>query len=307
MILAIGDLVWDMVVRPDQPLLPGGDTTGQIELLPGGSAANVAVWCARAGGEVGFIGAVGTDILSKTLAEDLHHEGVTCYLTQRDQRPTGIVLALIDRDGQRSFVTNQGADWTLQPADVPHAALQRARHLHLTAWALFQDPPRAAARHAAQLAQQAGATLSLDPASYQMIRDMGVAAFLDLTAGLTIDLLFPNRDEGQLLTGESDPPAITSRLRQLYPQAQVVLKLDHEGCYLHTHQFQRFCPPETPTTVIDTTGAGDSFAGAFLARWLQDGNLFEAARIANRVGGWVVAHTGARPPIDQKLQKLLLG
>src|SRR5690242_6037923 len=61
-IIAVGDLVWDVLVRPDSMLLPGGDTTGRIALAPGGSAANVAAWLARAGAAAGFIGKVGADV-----------------------------------------------------------------------------------------------------------------------------------------------------------------------------------------------------------------------------------------------------
>src|SRR5436853_1185630 len=200
-IIAVGDLVWDVLVRPDSMLLPGGDTTGRIALAPGGSAANVAAWLARAGAAAGFIGKVGADVFGALIVEDLEHEGVEMHVSRTAEHDTGVILVLIDRQGQRSMVTNQGADFHLMSNDLPSSVLSTCDHVHITAWSLFTDPPRSAAVRAAQLAKTAGATVSFDPASYQMIREMGYDAFTRITADLPIDMLFPNRDEGEALTG----------------------------------------------------------------------------------------------------------
>lgn len=303
-IIAVGDLVWDVLVKPDGMLLPGGDTTGQIQLAPGGSAANVAAWIARSGMPAGFVGAVGRDVFGDLIVESLAGEGVEMHVQRTDARDTGVILALIDRAGQRSHVTNQGADFHLLPEDLPEQALRAARHVHITAWSLFTDPPRAAAVRAAQIAKSAGATVSFDPASYQMIREMGHDRFLRATAGLPVDILFPNRDEGEALTGEREPGAMARELRQMYPGATVALKLDREGCFVaadgHAQHY-----PTADTKVVDTTGAGDAFDGAFLARFLRDGDPAAAAQFANQIGGWVVARDGARPPADDELRELL--
>jgi ribokinase len=305
-IIAVGDLVWDVLVKPDGILLPGGDTTGAIQLAPGGSAANVAAWIARAGGSAGFVGAVGRDVFGDLIAESLAAEGVALHLHRTAARDTGVILAMIDRAGQRSMVTNQGADFQLLPEDLPEPALRAARHVHITAWSLFTDPPRAAAIRAAQVAAEAGATVSFDPASYQMIREMGHDRFQRATRGLRVGILFPNRDEGEALTGEREPEAIARELRELYPGAIIALKLDRDGCFVaadgHAHHY-----PTEDTSVVDTTGAGDAFNGAFLARYLRDSDLAAAAAFANRVGGWVVARDGARPPADEELRALLRG
>ena len=64
-------------------------------------------------------------------------------------------------------------------------------------------------------------------------------------------------------------------------------------------------PPASAPSVVDATGAGDSFAGAFLARWLGDGDPIAAARYANRVSAWVIQHTGARPAPGRRLRAVL--
>jgi ribokinase len=304
-IVAVGDLVWDVLVKPDGMLLPGGDTTGQIQLAPGGSAANVAAWIARCGMPAGFVGAVGRDVFGDLIVESLAAEGVQMHIHRTAARDTGVILALIDRAGQRSHVTNQGADFQLLPEDLPEEALRAARHVHITAWSLFTDPPRAAAIRAAQLAKAAGATVSFDPASYQMIREMGHDRFARATAGLAVDILFPNRDEGEALTGERAPDAIARELRATYPGAVVALKLDSEGCFVAADGHARHYPAPV-AKVVDTTGAGDAFDGAFLARYLRDGDFARAAELANSVGGWVVARDGARPAVDEELRGMLV-
>ncbi len=306
MILAVGDLVWDVVVKPDGLLLPGGDTTGSIKLAPGGSAANVAAWIARCGERAGFVGAVGADVLGDLIVADLRQEGVEAHVIRLRHSETGVVLALIDRAGQRSMVTNRGADHQLLPDMLPEAALRACRHLHITGWSLFSDPPRAAALRAAQIASASGATISFDPASYQIIREIGRDQFDRITADLPVDILFPNRDEGQALTGERDPQAIAAALRARFPGALVALKLDHDGCFIMDHTLAMHVPGRAIDLPVDTTGAGDAFNGAFLARYLSTGDALAAARFANRIGAWVAQRTGARPPIDDELRPMLI-
>jgi ribokinase len=303
-IIAVGDLVWDVLVRPDRLLLPGGDTTGRIELAPGGSAANVAVWISRAGAPAGFLGKVGADEFGQLVVADLEREGVAAHVTRTADHDTGVILVMIDGAGQRSMVTNQGADFHLLPEDLSEEVLRSCGHVHITAWSLFTDPPRAAAIRAAQIAKSAGATVSFDPASYQMILELGHDKFRRITADLPVDILFPNRDEGHALTGERDPRAIAQELHQRFDGAVVALKLDRDGCYVHSKDHAEQYPTGGGP-VLDATGAGDAFDAAFLARYLRDGDEAAAARFANALGSWVVAHYGARPAIDDQLSKIL--
>jgi ribokinase len=203
------------------------------------------------------------------------------------------------------MVTNQGADFDLCPEQLPDEALRAAGHIHLTGWSIFTDPPRAAALRAAQIAKAAGATVSFDPASYQMIREMGNRQFERLIAELPIDILFPNRDEGAILSGEREPEAIAQALQERFKAAIVVLKLDRDGCYVLADGRGAYYP-STLDQAVDATGAGDAFDAAFLARCLGSGDLDVAARYANAVGGWTVNRYGARPPLDDELRQILL-
>ena len=104
-IISVGDLVWDVLTKPDSQLLPGGDTTGRIALAPGGSAANLATWVARSGMPSSFVGKVGVDILGDLLIADLEREGVTAHLQRDPAYDTGVILVMIDQNGQRNSST----------------------------------------------------------------------------------------------------------------------------------------------------------------------------------------------------------
>jgi ribokinase len=303
-VCVVGDFAWDVLIRTNAELLRGGDTFGEVALLPGGSGANVAVWASRCGLAAHFVGKVGRDRMGQLAVDDLDGEGVSHDLIESDSNATGSVAVFVDHTGERSMVSGHGADFFLLPSELPQATITAAHHLHLTAWSFFTDPPRAAARKAAHLASGAGSTVSLDPGSFQMIESLGVDRFVDVTTDLGIDLFFPNKEEGAALTGSKDPAEIASALAALYPQAMIVLKLDADGALVrHGDQVTHVAP--TTNKLVDATGAGDSFAGAFLARWLTGDDPVAAAAFANSVSAWVIEHPGARPQPDARLRRLL--
>ncbi|CAB4880368.1 unannotated protein [freshwater metagenome] len=300
----LGDFAWDVLIRTNSELKKGGDTFGEVMLTPGGSAANVAVWASRSGTATSFVGKVGGDRFGQLAQENLDHEHVDAYLVATDAHLTGSVAVFVDHTGERSMVSGRGADFYLLASELPKSIIAESNHLHLTAWSFFTDPPRSAARTAAKIAKAAGATLSFDPGSFQMIEQMGVAPFLACTQDLGVDIFLPNFEEGQILTGLSEPGEIAQRLTVLYPGALVVLKLDADGSYVHQNGIGTHIPPAT-NNLVDATGAGDSFAGSFLAHVLEHDSAVEAARFATRISAWVIERIGARPEADARLTALL--
>jgi ribokinase len=301
----LGDFAWDVLIRTNSELLTGGDTFGEVVLLPGGSAANVAVWATRCGISTHFIGKIGRDRMGELAAENLDAEAVIHHLIESDSNVTGSVAVFVDHTGERSMVSGHGADFDLLPSEVPRDIVAGARHLHLTAWSFFTDPPRSAARASAHLAKSSGRTLSFDPGSFQMIEELGVDQFLSVTQDLRIDVFLPNKEEGAVLTGATDPTDIARELDRLYPSALIVLKLDADGALVFRDGEATHVPPALTNKLVDATGAGDSFAGAFLARYLCGSDPVSAAQFANQVSAWVIEHPGARPTPDSRLSGLL--
>ena len=194
----LGDFAWDVLIRTNSELLHGGDTFGEVMLTPGGSAANVAVWASRCGMNTRFVGKIGRDRFGQLAQEDLEREKVIAHLVETEAHSTGSVAVFVDHTGQRSMVSGHGADFYLMSSELPVEAISSAQHLHLTAWSFFTDPPRSAARKAARIAREHGATVSFDPGSFQMIQEMGVKNFLAVTADLDFDIVLPNKEEYSL-------------------------------------------------------------------------------------------------------------
>ena len=213
-LLVLGDFAWDVLIRTNTDLLPGGDTFGEVLLAPGGSAANVAVWASRCGLQTSFIGKIGRDRFGQLAKENLDWEKVDAHFIETDMHRTASVAVWIDQSGQRSMVSGQGADFSLFPSELPVDVIESAKHLHLTAWSFFTDPPRSAALRAAQIAKKNNATLSLDPASFQLIKQRGREKFIKIINELQIDIIFPNLQEGQILSGETEPEAIVNSLNK---------------------------------------------------------------------------------------------
>ncbi len=299
----VGDFAWDVLIRTNAPLLTGGDTYGEVNLTPGGSAANAAVWARRCGMPTTFVGKVGSDRLGDLAAEDLATEGVESCLLHSDAQTTGSVAVWIDHQGERSMVSGKGADHYLLPSELPRERLVNAQHLHLSGWSFFSDPPRSAVREAARVAKAGGASLSFDPASFQLIESTGVDRFLSYIRDLGVDLIFPNFEEGAVLSGERDPERIVPALAERMPGTRVILKLDANGARVQDGPSGGIPIPPSPSQLVDATGAGDAFAGAFLAHWMRSQDAVEAARFATSISAWVIERLGARPKPDVDLRE----
>ncbi|MEJ7653860.1 MAG: carbohydrate kinase family protein [Chloroflexia bacterium] len=155
-IAAVGDLVLDVLVRAESALVHGSDVRGAVEFAPGGSAANFAVWAARQGADVRFLGAVGDDFIGDHLLEDLRSEGVVCAGVARLPGRSPSVFASVGMGGERSMVTDRRATLRYGPEHVRTESLAGVEYLHVTAYSLFDAQPAAAAFRAVELARTQG-------------------------------------------------------------------------------------------------------------------------------------------------------
>ena len=199
-IVALGDLVVDIVAATKEPLAHASDAAGAIVFRQGGSAANTARWIARLGGEAAFVGAVGRDEWGRRLGASLTDAGVRVHLVRRAGR-TARIVALVEPGGERTFVTDRGAADQLTPEDLRAAWFAGAAGLHLPAYSLLNEPLGAAARRAAELARAAGATVSVDLASRRPLLSHGRRTAWERIAALAPDLLFANAGEAAALAG----------------------------------------------------------------------------------------------------------
>lgn len=298
-IVALGDLVYDVLVQSDEEELSlESDITAHIMVRPGGSAANFAVQAVRLlgeGGWVNFISKVGQDDSGVALVQSLRREGVHTHVAiAAAGRPTGTVLVFVNRSGRRTMVTDPGASRALTVAELEASAdlLTAAHAFHLTSYSLFTEPPRTAALRACQLARQGGALISLDPSSHHLIETLGRDRYIALAEAAAADIFLPNLDEGRLLSGKDEPEAVARALHRFAPI--VALKLGAAGCIVSKRGRSLRHIPAAPTVAVDTTGAGDAFAAAFIIGYLRNRDLVAAGQLANEAAAGAVSRLGAR-------------
>ncbi|MHB8644415.1 MAG: carbohydrate kinase family protein [Thermomicrobiales bacterium] len=290
-LVAVGDIAVDIRAVAGEALTRGADARGDIRFLPGGSAANVAVWAARLGARATCIGAVGADAWGAWLRDDLRREGVVVIGPRRGR--TATILTFLDADGERTFVTDRAAALTLQPADLPDDLWGGFDALHLPAYSLFDGALAETATMAARRARERGMTLSIDLSSVSLLRAYGPARFAALLADLRPDLLFANLDEAQAVFSVTTAEEAADAMRAV---ARVsVVKRGVAGILVASEAGR--ITAAAPTHAVDSTGAGDALAAAFLVHYGRDGDPARAAWAAVRLAGAVVQGEGARPPV----------
>lgn len=292
LVLVVGDVIDDLIVRPRGPIAHGTDTAAAIEATPGGSGANQAVWLAAAGTRVRFVGRVGAPDLERH-ARVFREAGVEARLVADGEASTGRIVILVEAAGERTMFTDRGANRRLSVDDLPDPVLDGVTALHLSGYALFDPGPRAAVLDLVRRATERGLPVSVDPSSVGFLAAAGPEVFLGWVARAQV--LFPNFDEGRLLTGSSEPETIVERLLERAPI--VALTLGAEGALVATREGTTHTPTVPVPEVVDTTGAGDAFCGAFLASWLVDRDVVVAAELGVRAGARAVTAPGARPSV----------
>lgn len=304
-ILVVGDVIDDIVVRPLGPIAHATDTPARITPSPGGSGANAAVWLARAGARVRFVGRVAAADVARH-AGVLRGAGVEPRLSGDEDRSTGSIVVLVDGDGERTMFTDRGANLGLTAADLPDSVLDGVDALHISGYSLFSDPVRRAVLDLAARARAWGVRVSVDPGSAGFLATVGVERFLGWVHG--IDVLLPNLDEATLLVGGCGSKTADGRRQghacadagqlavALLDVADVVaVTCGAAGVAVGACGVDVVSVASPVVEVVDTTGAGDAFTGAFLAAWLGGGTLADAARRGVTAGAEAVSRTGGRP------------
>ena len=286
-VVVVGDVATDVVVVLSGEPAPGSDRPASITTRGGGAGGNVAAHLAQLGTPPQLVGCVGDDPAGLGLADELAATGVRLALRTVPGVSTGTVVCLVETDGQRSMLSDRGANLELAPGDVTLPG--RGGHLHLSGYTLLDPRPRTAGLTALRAASAAGCTISVDPASTEPLRHYGVDRFLADTEVAT--LLLPNEDEARLLAGCADVEGAARALAERY--RIVVVKLGADGALWATRDMLVHRPAH-PATVVDTTGAGDAFAAGLLSVWLAapdvgpavalDAGLARAALVVSRPG-----------------------
>jgi len=276
LVATIGDLMLDVIVRLEEPLVAGDDVRARTRTGAGGQAANVAAWAASLGAEARCIAKRGADATGELVAAQLAARGVELAGPVADGA-TGVVVSVVGADGDRSMASDRGVAPGFAPDELDEAWLD-CDVLHVSGYALLREPIGATAQLAARLARARGARVSVDVAAWTEIRAYGPVRFRALLDELAPDVLFATEAEWEILGGA-------------YLTAPVgVVKRGPRGCTVVTAEARLDLAP-VEAEVVDTTGAGDALAAGFLL----GGSLEEAARRGLEAAARCVATVGSMP------------
>ncbi len=262
-VVVLGDVMLDVVVRPEAPIEPTSDTPSTVYVTRGGSGANLAVALRATGHDVLFVGAAGRDAACEIFVKALHRAGVTSELETVNE-PTGTVVILVHDDGQRSMLTDRGANQRLSEAFVEECLAGPFDHLHVSGYLLHDPGRRDVGERALAIARERGSSTSIDVCSVGPLRKTTPEVFLRSAGHVT--QLFANDEEAMTITSCPDTASALDALAIRFEEA--IITWGANGA-LGAAGAERFSSPAREVPVRDTTGAGDAAAGTYLGARLH--------------------------------------
>jgi sugar/nucleoside kinase (ribokinase family) len=274
LVCAVGDLVEDVLVRTHHAAVRGSDVAATVERHRGGSAANTAAVVARLGGRARFVGPVGADDTGERLFRALAALGVECVGPRVGR--AGTVVVIVEPDGERTMFSDRGAARELPNADEQW--LDGARVVHVPYYAIAETP-HGGARMLLDAARRRGMIVSMDPSTSVLAG----AGFARLVRGVEPDVVFCNADEAKALAlDDRGVPGANLVVVKQGPLPVLLRGSTHADVEV---------PPLADA--IDTTGAGDAFAGGFLLAFAHGADPVDAVAAGFAAAACVVRGPGA--------------
>lgn len=271
---------------------------GPATEISGGSAANTIAGFAHLGGRSAYVGKVKDDQLGAIFAHDLRAQGVTYEVPlapAKHPQETGRCIVLVTPDGERSMNTYLGVTEHLAPSDIDAEMMEQADWIFLEGYRFDGPESHEAFARAIAAVKRGGGKVALtlsDPFCIERHRD-AFAAMLKSD----VDLLFANQAE---ILSMYDTDDVDAALAAAGAEVGTVVCTAHEhGAHVVQGPMRWHCPA-VPTRVVDATGAGDLFAGAFLWGLVEGYDPETCGMMGNIAASEVISHIGARPEADLK-------
>jgi len=269
----------------------------------GGDTSNAAIAAARQGASVGYLTSVGCDWMGDAFLDLWAAEGVDASgVSRHDSAPTGVDFVTHSAEGHKfDFLRKGSAASLMRPEQLPANYIAGARILHLSAISqAISDEARQACAAAIDAARAAGVRISFDTNLRLRLWDLDTARRTIHATMARCDIALPSLEDSRQLTGLDAPDAIADFYLGLGP-SMVALKMGGDGALIAGHGFRQRIPAH-PVTAVDATGAGDTFAGAFLARLLAGDDPETAGRYANVAAALSTRDYGAVAPIPRRAE-----
>lgn len=285
-VAVLGSANMDLVVRVASAVRPGETVSGSsFATGPGGKGLNQAVAAARAGADVRFLGAVGADEFGGRLRGFLLAEGIDASGLVPSAEPTGIAAITVTDDGENAIVVVAGANGDDRLSDSDRAAIAGAGYL-----VVQLERPVVLVLEAMRWARGHGVTTVLTPAPVP-------ESHIDELVSLS-DILLVNEHEAAALSGDADAAGAARVLSRA--AGTVVVTLGAAGALVARDGEVAATVAARPVAAVDTTGAGDTFAGVLIA-WLAAGATFHSSlEAASAAAALTVTRPGAAASMPRR-------
>lgn len=289
-ILVVGSMNMDMVFKTDRYPEKGETIIGrEFQLVPGGKGGNQASAIGKLGGNVSFISACGHDYYGNILLKSLKENGVDVKNISRIGDTTGVAAITIEGDGDNRIIVIPGANGKITPEiiDEYRKDIQEARVVLLQ-----MEIPLETVLHTIELAYHFKTEVILDPAPAQPLPEEMYRK---------ISYILPNEGELNQLTAGFNLTTREERVKKLLESGvgAVLVTAGENGIFYYTGDGQKHYPA-IKVDVVDTTAAGDAFAGAFAFGLQQGWSIDRAIKYANVVGGLTVTRLGAQSSLPSR-------
>jgi sugar/nucleoside kinase (ribokinase family) len=290
-VVIVGDAMLDVVVRPLAAFAPTSDMPASVRVVRGGSGANLAVAIRAVTAQaldVVFAGVVGHDAAAQIVRRDLEESGVVAHLSSLEGS-TGVVVSLVGDTGERAMLTERGVNGELTFEHVVDLFDEHLVHVHVSGYTVLDVATRVLVPRLLDAATARGATTSVDVCSVGPLMVVGPATFALAVRSAT--MLFANEEEALVLSGDGDVEDALETLSRQW--REVVITRGPLGA-LACRDGETVTVAAQRAEVVDTTGAGDSATGTYLAHRLAGEDVPTALTFAMAAAARVVRGLGSR-------------
>jgi sugar/nucleoside kinase (ribokinase family) len=273
----------------------GNDTRTVISTHGGGAGGNVASWLAVLGNDVTMVGRIGDDAAGAAITAEFDALGISYGDIVKDGLHTGVVICLVDPSGERTMLADNGANAGLSIDDLP--ALDNVDAIYITGYAPLAPLSRIGVLEMVRAISARDIPIFFDPATVGGMKDVPIDEILSW-CGL-MNTLIMNEEEAIYLSGSSD---LEAALEFFLDYAQrAIIKRGSQGAIGLERRGEIISIGTHATQVIDTTGAGDSFAAGFIDAITSGSNFAQAIERASAVAAHCVAIVGARGRVGTQI------
>ena len=254
-------------------------------MVSGGSAANTANAIAKLGIDSAYVGMVGVDEYGDFFIQDMEESGVRSIVSKSNNNETGVALTFVSQDGERTFATNLGAALDLNPSLLKEEDFKNYNYVHIEGYQIYNRPLIEAIF---SIAKTNNLKISIDLASYNVVTE-NREYIISLCKQASV--IFANEDEAFALTNLAPEDAV----KEIATYCDIaVVKIGEKGSLISNNKEVFTIEADTNRQKKDTTGAGDVYAGGFLAALCQDLDLQTCGKWGTIAAGGVIEVFGTK-------------